>query len=252
MNVRRILAPNPGPFTGDGTNTYVLDSDGQAVVIDPGPDDTGHLAAVADAVGSLVVKMILVTHTHEDHAPGANPLSALVGAPTGGFGSGPEFKADRLLADNDIVEFGSDVVHVVATPGHSADHFCYLVGTALFTGDHIMGGSSVFVEDMTAYMASLRKIQQLPLEVLYPGHGPAMHDPHRVVSDYLEHRLERERQILGALASGAATVGAIVDNVYTQVDPELIPLATGAVRAHLHKLEGEGVVRVSGDEVMFP
>ena len=251
MNVQRILAPNPGPYTGEGTNTYAIESSGEAVIIDPGPNDRGHLTAVADAVRAFTTKMILVTHTHEDHAPGANPLSSLIGAPTAGFGPGPEFKPDRLVADNDIIEFGNDMVRAVATPGHSHDHLCYLAGTALFTGDHIMGGSSVFVEDMAAYMASLRRIQLLPLEVLYPGHGPAMHDPHSVISSYLEHRLERERQILEALRSGARNVRAIVEVVYADVDARLLPLAVIAVRAHLSKLEQEGTVLVEGDRVVL-
>ena len=110
MNVRRVLAPNPGPFTGEGTNTYVLDSDGEAIVIDPGPNDERHLQAIATAVQPFTPKMILVTHTHEDHAPGANPLAVLLAVPTAGYGPGPEFKPDRILSDNDIVEFGGATV----------------------------------------------------------------------------------------------------------------------------------------------
>jgi glyoxylase-like metal-dependent hydrolase (beta-lactamase superfamily II) len=251
VNVRRVLAPNPGPFTGGGTNTYILDSDGEAIIIDPGPNDERHLQAIATDIRPLTPKMILVTHTHEDHAPGANPLAELLDIPTGGRGPGPEFKPDRILTDNDTVEFGGTTVRAVATPGHSADHLCYLAGSALFTGDHIMGGSSVFVEDMTAYMASLRKIQQLPLDVLYPGHGPAEYDPAAVIAEYIGHRLEREHQILEVVRSGATSVGAIVAIVYEQVAPALHPLATIAVRAHLEKLAGEGIVRVDGDEVTF-
>jgi glyoxylase-like metal-dependent hydrolase (beta-lactamase superfamily II) len=249
VNVRRVLAPNPGPFTGEGTNTYVLDSDGEAIVIDPGPNDERHLQAIATAVQPFTPKMILVTHTHEDHAPGANPLAVLLAVPTAGYGPGPEFKPDRILSDNDIVEFGGATVRAVATPGHSADHLCYLAGSALFTGDHIMGGSSVFVEDMTAYMASLRKIQRLHLEVLYPGHGPAEHDPATMIAEYLSHRLEREQQILEVVGSGVTTVDAIVAIVYEEVDPALHPLAAIGVRAHLEKLAGEGIVRVDEGEV---
>jgi len=249
VNVRRVLAPNPGPFTGEGTNTYVLDSDGEAIIIDPGPNDERHLQVIGAAVQPFTPKMIIVTHTHEDHAPGANPLAELLEVPTGGHGPGPEFKPDRILTDNDIVEFGGAAVRAVATPGHSADHLCYLAGSALFTGDHIMGGSSVFVEDMAAYMASLKRIQQLTLEVLYPGHGPAEHGPAAVIAEYIRHRLERERQILEVVRSGATSVDAIVSIVYAQVDPTLHPLATIAVRAHLDKLAGEGIVHVDGGEV---
>jgi glyoxylase-like metal-dependent hydrolase (beta-lactamase superfamily II) len=244
VNVRRVLAPNPGPFTGEGTNTYVLDSEGEAIVIDPGPNNEHHLQAIVAAVRPFTPRMILITHTHEDHAPGANPLAGLLDVPTAGSAPGPEFKPDRILTDNDVVEFGGATVRAVATPGHSADHLCYLAGSALFTGDHIMGGSSVFVEDMSAYMASLRKIQQLPLEVLYPGHGPAEHDPAAVIAGYVGHRLEREREILDVVRSGATSVDAIVAIVYGEVDPALHPLATIAVRAHLEKLAGDGIVRV--------
>jgi glyoxylase-like metal-dependent hydrolase (beta-lactamase superfamily II) len=249
MNVRRVLAPNPGPYTGDGTNTYVLDSEGEALIIDPGPNDERHLQAILASVESLAPQMILVTHTHEDHAPAANPLAAMLSVPVAGHGPGREFKPDRILVDNDIVEFGGTTVRAVATPGHSPDHLCFLAESALFTGDHIMGGSSVFVEDMTAYMASLRKVQRLPLDVLYPGHGPAEHDPRAVIAEYIEHRLERERQIVEAVESGRTDVNAIVATVYAQVDSALLPLAAIAVHAHLRKLAVEGVVRVDGDEV---
>jgi glyoxylase-like metal-dependent hydrolase (beta-lactamase superfamily II) len=252
IRVSRILAPNPGPFTGNGTNTYLVDSDGHAVVIDPGPNDDGHLAAIVDAAKPFTVDFILVTHTHEDHAPGANPLSERMGAATAGFGPGPEFKPDRILADNEVVRFGACEVHVVATPGHSADHLCYQIGTALFTGDHIMGESSVFVEDMTSYMASLRRIQRLALDTLYPGHGPAMDDPQSVIAGYIEHRLEREQQILDAVRAGVSRIDGIVDRVYDQVAPDLRPLAAIATRAHLSKLMSEGKVIVDGEQVTVP
>jgi glyoxylase-like metal-dependent hydrolase (beta-lactamase superfamily II) len=250
MNVRRVLAPNPGPYTGEGTNSYVLDSGGDVVVIDPGPRVSRHMEAIMSVIGDLRPRMVLVTHTHSDHAPGANPLARELHVPAAGFGPGDGFKPDRTLADNDIMRFGGDVLHVVATPGHSPDHLCYLVGRALFTGDHIMGGSSVFVEDMTSYLGSLRRLQHLDLDTLYPGHGPTMNDPQAVIAGYLDHRLERERQILGAARSGAVTVGAIVDAVYANVDPTLHPLAAVAVRAHLRKLDDDGLLTVDGDRVV--
>ncbi|GBE23047.1 MAG TPA: MBL fold metallo-hydrolase [Actinobacteria bacterium] len=243
MNVRRVLAPNPGPYTGEGTNTYVIGSGTEALVIDPGPVNEQHRSTILETLGDRVPVMVLVTHTHSDHAPLANSLASHLGVPAAGFGPGPGFKPDRTLSDNDVVPFGSAEVHVVATPGHSRDHLCYLAGEVLFTGDHIMGGSSVFVEDMSAYMASLRRLQELSLRTLYPGHGPPMHDPQVVIADYLSHRLEREGQILAAVRSGATSVSAIVEDVYAQVDPQLHPLAAVAVRAHLTKLDDERSVQ---------
>lgn len=252
MNVVRVLAPNPGPYTGEGTNTYLVESEGEAVVIDPGPLDDGHRVAVLEALGANVPIMVLVTHTHEDHAPLANSLAQGLGVPAGGFAAGPGFKPDVTLSDNDDVHCGSLEMRVVATPGHSRDHLCYLAGGALFTGDHIMGGSSVFVENMSDYLASLRKLQSLPLEVLYPGHGPAMRDPQAVIAGYLAHRLERESEILDAVRAGASSVPDIVAVVYAGVDPKLHPLAAIAARAHLTKLHDEGRVQFEHDSVRLP
>lgn len=247
MNVRRVLAPNPGPYTGEGTNTYVVGSGADVLVIDPGPIDGQHRSAILEALGDRTPVMVLVTHTHSDHAPLANSLARHLDIPAAGFGPGPGFKPDRTLSDNDVVPFGSTELRVVATPGHSRDHLCYLVGEALFTGDHIMGGSSVFVEDVGAYMTSLRRLQELSLRTLYPGHGPPIHDPQVVIADYLSHRLEREGQILAAVQSGATSVAAIVEDIYAQVDPQLHALAAVAVRAHLAKLDEDRRVRFDAE-----
>lgn len=250
MKVQRILAPNPGIYTGPGTNTYLLTSAGEALLVDPGPLDRSHEEAILAALTGLVLKGILVTHTHEDHAPLANPLAHALGVPTYGYGPGPDFKPDLLLGDDDRVGFGRQVAQAVHTPGHSSDHLCFLVGDSLFTGDHIMGGSSVVVEDMTAYLASLHRLQQLHLARLYPGHGLVMHDPAGIVAGYVEHRLERERQVLSAVQTGANTVMDIVRAVYTDVDPALHPLAALSVRAHLVKLAAEGAVRLREDRAV--
>ncbi len=238
MKVERVLAPNPGPYTGPGTNTYLVDEAGDVVIVDPGPDDDRHLAAIVEALGDRTARFVVVTHTHEDHAPLANRLAGRLGVEAAGPAPGPGFKPDRLLADGDVV----GMLRAVATPGHSPDHLCYLAGKALFTGDHIMGGSSVMVEDLSAYLASLRKLQTLDLEVLYPGHGPAEHDPQAVIAGYIAHRLERERQILDAIHAGAHTVADIVAHVYADVDPTLHPAAAVSVRAHLRKLIDDGVI----------
>ncbi|HZJ49259.1 MAG TPA: MBL fold metallo-hydrolase [Acidimicrobiia bacterium] len=247
MNIERILAPNSGPYTGEGTNTYLVGSGAEVVVIDPGPIVVQHRSAILEALRDRTPVMVLVTHTHSDHAPLANPLASHLNVRTGGFGLGPGFKPDVILSDDEVVRFGSAEVRVVATPGHSRDHLCYLAGGALFTGDHIMGGSSVLVEDMSAYMASLRKLQGLSLKTLYPGHGPAMHDPQMVIAGYLSHRMDRESQILAAVKSGAPSVGAIVEEIYALVDPELHPLAAIAVRAHLAKLRDDSLVEFDAD-----
>jgi glyoxylase-like metal-dependent hydrolase (beta-lactamase superfamily II) len=252
VKVKRILAPNPGPFTGPGTNTYLLTSAGEALLIDPGPLDRSHEEAILAALTDLQLKAILVTHTHEDHAPLANPLAAQLGVPAYGHAPGPDFKPDLLLVDDDRVGFGNNEVQAVHTPGHSPDHLCFMVGDNLFTGDHIMGGSSVVVEDMTAYLASLHRLQQLHLTRLYPGHGLAMHEPAGIVAGYIEHRLERERQVLSAVKTGANTVMEIVQAVYRDVDPALHPLAAMSVRAHVVKLAADGAVQLSDEEHILP
>ncbi len=209
--------------------------------------DRTHEDAILRALGDLRPLAILVTHTHEDHAPLANPLGADLNIPVYGYGPGPAFKPDLILTDQDIVTFGTEQVQAVHTPGHSRDHLCYLVGGSLFTGDHIMGGSSVVVEDMSAYLASLRRLQELPLQRLYPGHGLVMDDPAGIVAGYIEHRLEREQQVLSAVQTGANTVMDIVQAVYADVDPALHPLAAMSVRAHLAKLHSDEVVSVGSD-----
>jgi glyoxylase-like metal-dependent hydrolase (beta-lactamase superfamily II) len=252
MRIERILAPNPGPFTGPGTNTYLLISGDEALIIDPGPLDSRHEEAVHSAVHGLQPVGVLATHTHEDHAPLANPLAAELKAPVYGFAPGPGFKPDSLLADQDSVRYGTDELQAVHTPGHSPDHLCYLAGRDLFTGDHIMGGSSVVVEDMSAYMDSLRRLQAIPLDRLYPGHGLVMDDPAGIVQGYIEHRLERERQVVAALETGAGTVMEIVQALYSDVDPALHPLAAMSVGAHVDKLVEDGVVLRGDDELELP
>ncbi len=248
MRVDCILAPNPGPFTGPGTNTYLVRSGPEALIIDPGPLDRTHEQAIRTAVAGSRPKGVLVTHTHEDHAPLANPLAADLAVPTYGYAPGPHFKPDRLLADDDRVRFGSEEVQAVHTPGHSHDHLCFLVRTSLFTGDHIMGGSSVVVEDMGAYLRSLRKLQRLWLDRLYPGHGLVMDDAAGIVAAYIEHRLEREQQVLSAVQTGASTVMEIIQAVYADVNPALHPLAAVSVRAHLVKLGEDGLVQYRGGD----
>jgi glyoxylase-like metal-dependent hydrolase (beta-lactamase superfamily II) len=242
MKVDLVLAPNPSLFTGPGTNTWIVSDDGEAVVIDPGPVIAEHREATLAALGGLDPVAVLVTHTHPDHAPAANALATELGVPTVARMDGPEFTADRTVAEGDTVEVGGLVVEVMATPGHTPDSTCFRIGDRLFTGDHVMGGSTVIVDDMADYLASLRRLLGIGLKTINPGHGPVIEDAEGIVSEYLEHRLERERQIVDAVEDGAATVGAVVARVYRDVDPSLHPAAAISVDAHLRKLAAEGRV----------
>lgn len=249
MRIERILAPNPGPFTGAGTNTWLVESAGRAVVIDPGPVDHGHAAAIASRLERLAPVAVIVTHTHPDHAPLANPLADELGVPAYGHAPGPAFDPDLRLEDGGAVEVGGDRLQVLYTPGHSDDHLCFLVGRVLFTGDHIIGGSAVMVERMAPYLRSLQRLRSLDLDSLYPGHGEVMDRPGEVIDWYLAHRRQREQEILSAVAAGAATVGEIVAVVYREVDSSLHPLAARSVRAHIEKLAEDGEVRMAGERI---
>ncbi len=246
VQVRTILAPNPGPFTGPGTNSYLVASAGEAVIVDPGPRIPAHQQAIRAALADARPVAVLVTHTHPDHAPAANPLARSLGVPAAGFGPGPDFDPDTTLADGDSVRFGDASAVAVGTPGHTADHLCFRVGDVLFTGDHLMGGSTVIIDDLTAYLASLRKLLPLGLRRLYPGHGPEVDDPGALIESYIAHRLERECQIVAALRDGAASVGDVVTAVYVGLDPALHLAASWSVAAHLRKLNLEGRVGFSG------
>lgn len=244
-----MLAPNPGPYTAEGTNSWVVDSGGELVVIDPGPAIAEHFEAIIREIGDRPVSAIVVTHAHPDHAPLANPLAREFSVAAYGFGPGPEFEPDLCLSDGDSLRFGQETWHVIHTPGHSEDHVCLLVGRILFTGDHIIGGSSVMVAAMTPYLDSLRRLQGLDLERLYPGHGPEIAQPQEVIAWYLAHRLQREAEIIEAIGKGASDVGSIVDMVYSNVDLALHPLAARSVLAHLKKLADDGRIRLEGERV---
>lgn len=250
MKIERVLASNPGPFTATGTNTWILDGDGVVAIIDPGPLDPAHERAIVARLGERPVASVVVTHTHEDHAPLANPLADTLGVPAYGFGPGPGFDPDETLVDGSKIAVGTVDMEVVHTPGHAEDHVCFLADRVLFTGDHIMGGSSVMVEDMTRYLRSLERVKRLRATTLYPGHGEVIEDPAGIIDWYVAHRLERERQVLAAVRAGASTVPEIVDVVYREVDAALHPLAARSVGAHLRKLEEEGAVRWSADTVV--
>ena len=251
MKIDRVLANNPGPFTGPGTNTWVLDDgSGNVVVIDPGPVDTKHARAIFDVVGKRRLEAVLVTHTHSDHAPMANPIARDMAVPAVGYARGPQFEPDIRLLDGAFFDVGDLSLQVLWTPGHADDHLCFRAGNVLFSGDHIIGGSSVMVDDMGAYLKSLERLRGIGLEGLRPGHGEPMDDPEKVIDWYLAHRRQRHAEIFGAIARGAATVADIVEVVYADVDSSLHPLAARSVEAHITLLTDEGRIAWEGDELL--
>ena len=243
MTIQRILAPNPGIYTGPGTNTYLVADGGEVAVIDPGPVIESHLVAIVRAVTGRSPVAVIVTHTHPDHAPLANPLARRLGVPVYGYEPGPEFDPDIRLADGGIVTVGGASIEAVHTPGHTRDHLCFRLGDRLFTGDHIMGGSTVVMEDATAYMESLYRVRDLDVKRIEPGHGPAMDDAGAVIDGYIDHRRAREAEILDAVRAGAATIADVVDIVYDFVPAGLRDAATHQVIVQMHKLYADGQVR---------
>jgi len=209
------------------------------MVIDPGPVIEKHLEAILEEVEGSEPTAVLVTHSHIDHAPLANSLANELGVPALGHSAGEDFTPDQMLSDGDTVLLGDEVLTVVATPGHSNDHLCFKAGSLLFTGDHIMGGSTVMVQHMGDYLRSLEKVARLAAGRLLPGHGPVIDNPDEVIDYYITHRLEREEQIVDALQRGDESVGAVVERVYADVDRELHPIAAISVAAHLRKLHEE-------------
>jgi glyoxylase-like metal-dependent hydrolase (beta-lactamase superfamily II) len=246
--VTRVLAPNPSPLTLEGTNTFVVAEPGAgtAVVIDPGPADQGHAQAVVAACGGRAVELVMLTHTHVDHAEGARAFAGRVGAPLAALAPGWATPGAPDLAAGDPVAAAGLELRPLPTPGHAADHCCFELAAegAVFTGDHVLGRGTTVVEwpggDMAAYLDSLRLLLDLGPERLYPGHGPRVADAVARVEGYLAHRLEREAQVLAALAAGDRTPAEVVARVYAAVDPALHPAAELSVRAHLAKLAAEG------------
>jgi glyoxylase-like metal-dependent hydrolase (beta-lactamase superfamily II) len=241
--VRRVVADNPSPMTGAGTNTYLVGT-GEVAVIDPGPADDAHVAAIAAAAGRGCVTHILLTHSHADHASAAPRLA--------GRGSAAVLSHAQGLREGQVVRTGGATLDVVHTPGHTRDHLCFALREegALFSGDLVMSGSTVVITppegDMAAYLASLERLRRLALVRIYPGHGAVIDDPAQLLDRYVEHRLRRERQILDALRAGPARIPDLVARIYAEVPASLHRLAAQSVHAHLLKLRAEGTVR--GDD----
>ncbi|WP_425502678.1 MBL fold metallo-hydrolase [Sphingobium boeckii] len=264
--VRRVLAPNPGPFTYSGTQTYIVGA-GSVAVIDPGPDDPAHIEAIMAAVPGETIAYIVCTHTHRDHSPGAAPLKALTGAEIVGCAplvlddSGPRADAsfdrsyapDRVLGDGEAVSGPGWTLKGLATPGHTSNHLCLALPEekALFTGDHVMGWSTTVVSppdgDMAAYMASLDLLMGRDDAVYYPAHGDPVTKPQRFVRGLMGHRKQREGQILRLLQKGGGMVPEMVEQMYKGLDPRLFPAAGRSVLAHLIDLRDRGVVHEDAD-----
>lgn len=240
--ILRILAPNPGPMSLEGTNTYVV-GEAPAYVIDPGPDDEGHVAAVRAAAEERGgIAGVLLTHSHSDHTA-AVPL---LGAPVlfGKVGSGDELSGRPTGAGPEAGKVGPFTV--VPTPGHAADHVCFLLGEVCFCGDLVLGTGSSIVPpaslggSLAGYMESLERVLELDPELLCPGHGPWITDPRAKVREYAEHRLDRERRLVAALDAGERSRERLLAEVWDDVPEVLRAAAAFAMQAHLEKLEAEG------------
>ena len=261
--VRRVLAPNPSPYTYTGTQTYVVgQTEGpDCAVIDPGPDEPDHLAAIIAAVAGRKIIAIMCTHTHRDHSPAAAPLAQRTGAPV--VGCAPlvlksdlpradesfdaTYSPDRVLLDGEAMRGTGWTLTAVATPGHTSNHLCFALeeSGALFTGDHVMGWSTSVVippdGDMGQYMASLEKLMAREDRVYHAAHGAAIERPRQLVRGMIGHRRQRENQILRLLGERARPASGFVPDMYKGLDQRLIPAAEMSVTAHLIDLEKRGL-----------
>ena len=260
--VLRVTAPNGSMMTGPGTNSYFLGAPGgdEWALLDPGPDDAAHVQALRDAAPGRVTR-IIVTHTHKDHSPAAAALKAVTGATSfGRVAAYPEwqdtgFVPDRVLSDGDRIVLGEGVtLRVIHTPGHASNHLCYLLEEEklLFTGDHLMQGSTVVINppdgDMAVYLASLRRLLDEDLEWLAPGHGFLIDRPHDEVRKTIAHRLAREARVLADVQShGPADETAMLARVYASTPQRLHGVALRSLRAHLFKLQADGAVAQAAD-----
>ena len=272
--IRQLLAPNPSPLTGKGTNTWLVGGS-ELAVIDPGPDDDRHLAAILQAVGpGQRIGRIIVTHAHLDHSALAQRLSAATGAPVHAFGAATVgrsalmsrlaaslsthgegldhgFAPDQLLADTERLDGPDYSLSALHTPGHLGGHLCLALGDILFSGDHVMGWSTTIVSppdgDMSDYMASLHRLSNQSWSQLLPGHGDAIADPAARLAELVAHRRQRERQILQGLEVAPATIPVLTRRVYHDTPPHLLPAAERNVLAHLIDLASRNLVAADPD-----
>ncbi|HUP48748.1 MAG TPA: MBL fold metallo-hydrolase [Thermoanaerobaculia bacterium] len=237
MIIRSITAPNPGPLTLDGTRTYLL---ADSAVLDPGPAEESHVRAILQAVPRL--ETILITHRHADHAPAAVALKERTGARVFAPRSVlDDTVVDQRLRGGETIEVGTNPIEVIATPGHTSEHVCFLTSDGdLFTGDTILGSgtSAIFPPDghMGDYLRSLALLRSKSPRRIHPAHGPTRDDAVALIDEYIAHRLERERQVLAAIGSGASTVPLMRLRIYPDLDPRLHAAAEMQLTAHLIKL----------------
>ena len=266
--IRRVVANNPGPFTFKGTGTYIVGR-GEVAVIDPGPDDPAHLAAILKAVEGERVIAIPITHHHSDHSPLAAALKAATGATIYGCavaghetedtgevkmeaGHDHDFKPDVSLCGGGMISGPGWTLEAIPTPGHTSNHLCYALPeeNALFSGDHIMGWSTTVITppdgDMTDYLASLQKIRDRNFTTLWPTHGPPIREVTPFIDAYVEHRQERIDQILLALADGPARIRDLTPRLDRDVDQRLWPAAARSMLAAIIHLERGGDIEAGG------
>lgn len=261
--VRRVIAPNAGPYTFTGTCTYIVGR-GDVAIIDPGPNDAAHLSLILKAVSNEKVSTIIATHTHEDHIGGVAALQAKTGAIVAGCQPHENikspYKPDHILDDGESLTGEGWKLTAVATPGHTANHLSFALEETgvLFSGDHVMAWSTTLVAppegSMTAYMSSLARLQQRNDRIYWPGHGGPVQEPQRLLRALIHHRRQRETAIFAQLVNGTDTIPAIVDKLYENIDPALRHGAELSVLAHLEDLVMQGRASASnapGEEGRF-
>ena len=256
--VRRITAGNGSVFTGPGTNTYLVGKE-EVTVIDPGPAMQEHIDVITAAAPNI--KQILVTHTHPDHSPGVRLLKEKLDVPAYGMltnsskNQDQTFSPERILDDGEVFQEEEFSIEVVHTPGHASNHLCFILKEEklIFTGDHIMNGSTVVIGppdgNMKQYIQSLEKLKEYDIEKIAPGHGELLENPHEVADWIINHRLEREKKVFQALQEATkGTPDTLVEKVYDDVDSSLFPIAKASLLAHLIKLEEDQLIYSSGEE----
>ena len=264
--VKRVIAKNPGPFTYTGTGTFIVGTK-ELAVIDPGPIDNSHLNAIIKACGKSKISHIIITHTHNDYSPLSKPLQKKTGAPIYSFlnkkmdtktdnqfeeGYDNSFKPDVIIKDGDLIKGYDWTLEAIHTPGHTSNHMCYSLAeeSILFSGDHVMGWSTTVIVppdgDMDEYLKSLEKLLDRNHQMYLPTHGTQIDDPHDLVNKYIEHRNNREDQIIKVIKSGSSMISEMVKIIYSDVDPGLHPAASMSTLAHLNRMVKNKIIKVEG------